>query len=286
MGRVYERHRRPARIAGRGRRRAAEHLAHAAARASATRPSRGARDGAGSPARGCRCARAHRRSRGARAAPARARGAHAAGLPRPTRRSAPGPQLERPPKRLAELEGGRRHRAEEIDRARSEVATARDSLADAEHQVERLTRSGGGCSPRAGHARRARARPSSGCARGGRRDPAPARESRRPRDDPGGTLEELEEWGARVRVALFVVPGNARGPSASASSSRRTRSAPRCSARPSARRAWPSCGAGSRSGSRAGLRSPQSSAGAENGNARSSGRRSRVPPFRQLVGRA
>lgn len=109
--------------------------------------------------------------------------------------------------RLAGLEAGRRRRADDIDRARSERETARASHADAETEVQRLDASEvslrleqtslEGEATELVAAARAIAgelREVVGLATSGLRVPGP-------------TVEELDEWGAGVRSALFVVRG-------------------------------------------------------------------------------
>ena len=115
--------------------------------------------------------------------------------------------LETAEKRLEELEGARRRREDDVERARSEVATAREVLTDAGHQLERLAALEAGL-----HAEQ-RALGAEGevlVLRAGEvateiRDVPRVAEGARA--DPGASVEELEEWGARVRAALFVVHG-------------------------------------------------------------------------------
>jgi chromosome segregation protein len=116
--------------------------------------------------------------------------------------------LDAAAKQLEELEGGRRHREEEIERARSAVATARDELVDAEHQLERLT-----AREAALLAEQVRLSQEGEALVLTAREVTSeiqnlARVAEGARDEPGGALEELEEWGARIRAALFVVQGN------------------------------------------------------------------------------
>jgi chromosome segregation ATPase len=109
--------------------------------------------------------------------------------------------------RLAALAGGRRTKPDEIDRARSEAATARQAVADAESELERLD----------GQVRELRS------LQGGLLEEAAAlpveaarvaadlREAPRitesARAEPGADLDAIEEWGAQVRSALFVARG-------------------------------------------------------------------------------
>lgn len=109
--------------------------------------------------------------------------------------------------RVAELEAGRRRRADEIDRARSELETARQSYADAEAEVQRLDASEAALlSEQASlHAEAVELVAAAGAIAGELREvdglAEPARRA------PGPTVEELDEWGAGVRSALFVVRG-------------------------------------------------------------------------------
>lgn len=109
--------------------------------------------------------------------------------------------------RVAELETARRQKADQLDRARSESSTAREQLADAGAQLERLTatqeelhlqeeslRKEADALPRAAAVVAAEIR-SLACVT----EAAGA--------EPGVTLDDVEEWGARVRSALFVARG-------------------------------------------------------------------------------
>ena len=116
-------------------------------------------------------------------------------------------ELEAAEARFAGLETSRRAKPDEIDRARSEAATARERLADAGAQLDRLT------------AREEELRTEERALREGA-EALPrqadrvaddlrgvARVAESARVDPGPSMEELEEWGARVRSALFVARG-------------------------------------------------------------------------------
>ena len=109
--------------------------------------------------------------------------------------------------RLAELESARRRKDDDLDRARREAATARDRLADAESHVERLAaREIELCTKERalrdeGEALLAEA------ARVADEIRRVERVTKAADVDPGATLEEIEEWGARVRSALFVARG-------------------------------------------------------------------------------
>ena len=109
--------------------------------------------------------------------------------------------------RVAELETARRQKADQLDRARSESSTAREQLADAEAQLERLAateqelheqqeslRKEADALPRAAAVVAAEIR-------------SLARVTEAAGAEPGMTLDDVEEWGARVRSALFVARG-------------------------------------------------------------------------------
>lgn len=116
-------------------------------------------------------------------------------------------QLELAESRLAGLQAARRQRAEEIDRARSEVSTAKDSLADARAHVERLHTLESELHAEAQSLAaegEALAQAASEVAREIR---AFERVTEAARRDPGATLAELEDWGGQVRSALFVARG-------------------------------------------------------------------------------
>ena len=109
--------------------------------------------------------------------------------------------------RVAELQTARRQKADQLDRARSESSTAREQLADAEAQLERLAateqelheqqeslRQEADALPRAAAVVAAEIR-------------RLARVTETAGAEPGVTLDDVEEWGARVRSALFVARG-------------------------------------------------------------------------------
>ena len=110
-------------------------------------------------------------------------------------------------KRVAELEQSRRRREDELARARSERDTARAEVTDVERQLERL---GGLEAELVSHEESLRAEAPSiqGSARA-----VAAEIGRLPRvadsarEEPGTSLEDVEEWGAQVRSALFVAQG-------------------------------------------------------------------------------
>lgn len=109
--------------------------------------------------------------------------------------------------RLAALERARRHKVDEVERARREAATARERLADAHAQVERLRERGD----------RLRADERSlreeGVDLAGAATAVATELRHLPRvgkdaaSAPGETLVELEEWGLLVRSALLVARG-------------------------------------------------------------------------------
>lgn len=116
-------------------------------------------------------------------------------------------ELEDATARLTALESARRRRADELDRARSEQETARAALADAEAHVARIDAVEAGLLTEQGalegegetlvddaRAVAGELRGVEGLAQVGIRD-------------PGTTVDDLEEWGAGVRSALFVVRG-------------------------------------------------------------------------------
>ena len=109
--------------------------------------------------------------------------------------------------RLAGLEASRRAKPDDVDRARSEAETAGEALADAEAQLDRLTAAEAELRVRErtlGEDAEALPREAGRVADDLR---AVARVAESARGDPGTTLAELEEWGARVRSALFVARG-------------------------------------------------------------------------------
>jgi chromosome segregation ATPase len=109
--------------------------------------------------------------------------------------------------RVAELERGRRRKQDELERARSEAVTARALLADTESQLARLD----GLAADIRSEEAALRREVDGLARSAAEVAADVRGVARVTEsagtEPGDRLEELEEWGARVRPALFVVQG-------------------------------------------------------------------------------
>ena len=109
--------------------------------------------------------------------------------------------------RLATLEGAKRTREEELDRALRTAQDAREAAADAATRVARLD---------ARHAElleqeRTLTDEAEALAASAREVAAEIagipRVSDAGRAEPGRTLAELDEWGARTRAALFVVRG-------------------------------------------------------------------------------
>jgi chromosome segregation ATPase len=116
-------------------------------------------------------------------------------------------ELERAGSRVASLEASRRRRQDELDRARKELATAREAQSDAEARIERLAERTAEleAQEQALDAERAllvrtAAEISSELRTNGRVTATAGRE-------PGTTLPELDDWGGRVRSALFVARG-------------------------------------------------------------------------------
>jgi len=109
--------------------------------------------------------------------------------------------------RVAELESSRRRKDDELDRARSEAATAREQLSDAGAQLARHELRAGelrlqetALRTEAADLPRAAADVATDIRRLARVGGAAAAE-------PEATLDDVEEWGARVRSALFVARG-------------------------------------------------------------------------------
>lgn len=116
-------------------------------------------------------------------------------------------QLEEGEARLAALERSRRKRTDEIERARREVGTARELVADANTRIERLDRRQDDLTATEKALRAevgALARAAHGVA--AELGPLP-RIGDATRNTPGGTLEDLEAWGALVHSGLFVARG-------------------------------------------------------------------------------
>ena len=115
--------------------------------------------------------------------------------------------LTRAEERLAELERGRRKRVDEVERARSEAATARLALADARTHVARLQAQ----DEQLRADERGLVGESESLVRSAAVVAADIRRFERVTESahrgPGDTLGELEDWGGHVRSALFVARG-------------------------------------------------------------------------------
>jgi chromosome segregation ATPase len=116
-------------------------------------------------------------------------------------------EAERMAARVASLESGRRKRDDELDRARKEAATARDTLADAlatrtriDERGSALDEEGRVLRAEAGELTKAAERVAEDVRGVGRVTESAGRA-------PGTSLAELDEWGSRVRSALFVARG-------------------------------------------------------------------------------
>ena len=116
-------------------------------------------------------------------------------------------ELERASSRLAALESSRRRSTDELERARKEDATAREALSDAaaararlDGRDEALIEEESALRAERGELGRAAVGIASELERIGRVTEAA-------RVAPGETLAELDDWGGRVRSALFVVRG-------------------------------------------------------------------------------
>jgi chromosome segregation protein len=116
-------------------------------------------------------------------------------------------EAERTAARVASLESGRRKRDDELDRARKEAATARDALADARAERARLDERE---SALADEERVLRA-DAAALAEAAEGVAADVRNVGRVTESagraPGTSLSDLEEWGGRLRSALFVARG-------------------------------------------------------------------------------
>ncbi len=115
--------------------------------------------------------------------------------------------VERAESRVESLESGRRKRDDELDRARKEAATARDALADALAARARIDEREAALADEES-ALRAEGEALSGAAAlvaAGVRLVGRVTESAGL--PPGTTLADLDDWGGRVRSALFVARG-------------------------------------------------------------------------------
>ena len=116
-------------------------------------------------------------------------------------------EVERTQSRVASLESGRRRRDDELDRARREAATSRDTLADALAVRGRIDERASGLveDERALVAEGEALAKAAELVAEGVRDVGRVTESAG--RAPGTSLAELDDWGSRVRSALFVVRG-------------------------------------------------------------------------------
>jgi chromosome segregation ATPase len=116
-------------------------------------------------------------------------------------------QLETAERRVEDLERARRRKADELERARSEAATASEQFVDAERRLERLV----SLEARLLAEQEALRAESAALERSAGKVAAEIsllpRVTGSAREPPPETLEGVEEWGARVRAALFVVQG-------------------------------------------------------------------------------
>ena len=115
--------------------------------------------------------------------------------------------VERTQSRVASLESGRRRRDDELDRGRKEAATSRDTLADALAVRGRIDERASGLveDERALVAEGEALAKAAELVAEGVRDVGRVTESAG--RAPGTSLAELDDWGSRVRSALFVVRG-------------------------------------------------------------------------------
>jgi chromosome segregation ATPase len=110
--------------------------------------------------------------------------------------------------RLAELESARRRREDSIDRARSELQTARDALDDAVAQLDRLSEREKELVAEQGSLEALGERLIEDAAAIAAELGLLERVAEPARRSPGATLAGLEEWGGQARAALFVARGN------------------------------------------------------------------------------
>ena len=115
--------------------------------------------------------------------------------------------VEQTAARVASLESGRRKRDDELDRARKEAVTARDTLADALAARARLDERAAALADeeRVLLAEGSRLAEAAALVADDVRGVGRVTESAG--RTPGPSLAELEDWGSRVRSALFVARG-------------------------------------------------------------------------------
>ena len=138
--------------------------------------------------------------------------------------------------RVAELSRSRRRREDELERAEKEASTAREALTDSKARLARVEESSNALQTLEQQYSAESDEAATEVGRLAVAIGANARVASSTTRDPGRGLEALEEWASQARSALFVA-GERSSRSASASSSRRTRSAPPCSASSSVARA-------------------------------------------------
>jgi chromosome segregation protein len=109
--------------------------------------------------------------------------------------------------RLAEVESARRRREDAIDRARSELQTAREALDDAVAQLDRLSEREKELVAEQGSLEATRGRLIADAAAVAAELGTLERVAEPARRNPGTTLADLEEWGGQARAALFVARG-------------------------------------------------------------------------------
>jgi chromosome segregation ATPase len=116
-------------------------------------------------------------------------------------------ELELAESRLAALESSRRRRQDELDRARNELATAREARTDAETRIERLAERTAELDAHEEALEGERATLVRVAAEIASELRANGRVTDTAGREPGTTLAELDDWGGRVRSALFVARG-------------------------------------------------------------------------------
>jgi chemotaxis protein MotB len=116
-------------------------------------------------------------------------------------------ELEVAEGRVASLESSRRRRADELERARSEAATARQALTDARAELERLAAADTELQAKGASLEQESGRLAHDAADVAQDLRAVERIMDAARREPGTTLDELDDWGGQVRSALFVVRG-------------------------------------------------------------------------------
>jgi chromosome segregation ATPase len=116
-------------------------------------------------------------------------------------------ELGRATARLAAVESGRRRRTEELERARKEAATARETLDDVRSRIERVDELTAALDVDE-RQRHDEAQQLAGTASALAADMrSVGRIAEGARREPGKTLDELDDWGGQARSALFVARG-------------------------------------------------------------------------------